>query len=222
MTFSQLLAILDQTHLSPEQLAPPLGIANMTLRRWRKEPKDKIIPKAYERTIIEGIYQLIVDGYLSIESPEVQNAIASCTSLSFQAIIHNFGISTDTLDSQTNHEDKLSIALSQIGMSEKRKKQVDKSEDKIISMKKLGNEWSRRITLLLKAIHTHELTLIDKLVAYGALFYLINPIDLIPDHIPVLGLVDDFGILGFAITYYVSRHPNLFGDQAKVSTPIPQ
>jgi uncharacterized membrane protein YkvA (DUF1232 family) len=46
-------------------------------------------------------------------------------------------------------------------------------------------------------------------VAYGALFYLILPFDLIPDSIPVFGYVDDFGILGFAVAYYARKFPEL-------------
>jgi uncharacterized membrane protein YkvA (DUF1232 family) len=58
-------------------------------------------------------------------------------------------------------------------------------------------------------VKSSKLSHVDKLVAYGALFYLLTPMDLIPDHIPVLGLVDDFGVLGFALTYYTKRCPEI-------------
>jgi uncharacterized membrane protein YkvA (DUF1232 family) len=38
------------------------------------------------------------------------------------------------------------------------------------------------------------------------LFYLICPFDLIPDNIPVFGMIDDYAILGVAWEYYVKRH----------------
>jgi uncharacterized membrane protein YkvA (DUF1232 family) len=47
------------------------------------------------------------------------------------------------------------------------------------------------------------MSLTDKFIAYGALFYLLTPIDFIPDNIPFLGFFDDFAILGFAATYYM-------------------
>ncbi len=64
--------------------------------------------------------------------------------------------------------------------------------------------------MLTHAIRSKKLSLADKLVAYGGLFYLILPFDLIPDSIPVFGYVDDFGILGFASAYYFKRFPGLF------------
>lgn len=37
-----------------------------------------------------------------------------------------------------------------------------------------------------------------KAIAIGALLYFINPIDLIPDHTPVIGFVDDLAVLSLA------------------------
>ncbi|MDE2313589.1 MAG: DUF1232 domain-containing protein [Elusimicrobia bacterium] len=54
-------------------------------------------------------------------------------------------------------------------------------------------------------IRSPQLTLTDKLVAYGALFYLITPFDLIPDTIPGIGYLDDFAILSLALLYYERR-----------------
>ena len=39
----------------------------------------------------------------------------------------------------------------------------------------------------------------SKAVAIGALLYLVSPIDLIPDVIPVLGLTDDVGVIAAAV-----------------------
>ena len=54
----------------------------------------------------------------------------------------------------------------------------------------------------------------DKLAAYGALFYLITTFDLIPDTIPVFGLLDDFAILGIVVAYYVQKFPQYFNVNA--------
>lgn len=44
-----------------------------------------------------------------------------------------------------------------------------------------------------------------KLVGLGALFYLIWPFDLIPDAIPILGWLDDIGVLTAAAFFYVGE-----------------
>ena len=46
--------------------------------------------------------------------------------------------------------------------------------------------------------------------ALFAIIYFLSPIDLIPDHIPVFGLLDDYAVLGLAIAYYMRRFPKLF------------
>lgn len=38
-----------------------------------------------------------------------------------------------------------------------------------------------------------------KALAIGALLYLVSPIDAVPDIIPILGLVDDAGVIGVAV-----------------------
>jgi len=74
----------------------------------------------------------------------------------------------------------------------------------------LGSEWKYRIKTLLSVTKSKEITRLDKFAAYGALFYLLAPLDLIPDHIPVFGLMDDFFILGIVSLYYANRFPHLF------------
>ena len=45
-----------------------------------------------------------------------------------------------------------------------------------------------------------ESSIIDKAIIIGALGYLISPLDIIPDWIPVLGFMDDIGILMYALS----------------------
>jgi uncharacterized membrane protein YkvA (DUF1232 family) len=124
-------------------------------------------------------------------------------------VLTSLGVADDVFSSDSCDEDKLAIALCQIGSSEKRKKEVNEATALIQSLKKMGQEWTKRITMLTEIVQSVKISSVDKLIAYGALFYLICPFDLIPDQIPVIGYVDDFGILGLAVAYYLRKFPDL-------------
>lgn len=44
-----------------------------------------------------------------------------------------------------------------------------------------------------------------KVIVAGALLYIISPVDVVPDMIPVLGWLDDIGVAGFALNYIFSK-----------------
>lgn len=46
-----------------------------------------------------------------------------------------------------------------------------------------------------------------KLLPLGTLLYVLSPIDLLPDVIPVVGIVDDFAILFFLLNIFVQNAP---------------
>jgi uncharacterized membrane protein YkvA (DUF1232 family) len=52
---------------------------------------------------------------------------------------------------------------------------------------------------LLAAIKSSKSSMKSKAVAIGALIYFVSPIDLIPDHIAVVGYLDDFAVLSLAV-----------------------
>lgn len=209
MKFYQLVTLIRETKLSPEQLAPIFGVGSMTIRRWKDERGSKEVPRIYQRSVVEGVYQLLIDDHLDSSSETVAEVLAGCSSLSFAAVLKSLGVTSDATTSDLPQEDKMVIALHQIGVSEQRKKTVDTSTGALKKLKKMGEEWTRRITSLMDILRSHQLSSVDKLVAYGALFYLLCPLDLIPDQVPVVGYVDDFAILGFATTYYLRKFPKL-------------
>jgi len=213
MKFSELNSVLDATGMSAEQLAPVFGVGNMTVRRWQKAPGHRLVPKGHQWSIIESVYQLVLDGKVSTDDSAVQSLLKGSTPLSFQAIIKGMGASDSILSSKESQQDKMMAILSQIGGSADHKAEVEESKQKLSYFRKMGSEWQGRISSLVRVIRSSELTTLDKWIAYGALFYLITPFDLIPDHIPVIGLIDDFGILGFAVAYYAKRYPLIFKTQ---------
>ena len=97
------------------------------------------------------------------------------------------------------------IGITQIGSLESRRISVDRNQGKLPTFKKMGREWSERINILTDVILSKKMLMIDKFPAYGALFYLFMVFDLIPDTVPVFGLMDDFSILGIAAAYYIKR-----------------
>jgi uncharacterized membrane protein YkvA (DUF1232 family) len=211
MNYIHLLTLQKEARLSPEQLAEKLGVSGMTLRRWKQTPPEGNLPPLYETALVGVIYELVGEGTLSIESPLVKTVMSEHTWGPFEAVTAQLGFSKETLKGNKYDPEKMVEGLSEIGTNEFKRAAVDKSEKKILSFKKMSAEWSERINSLMTVLKSKEIHSFDKLVAYGALFYLINPFDLIPDYIPVFGYMDDFFILGLAAAYYLKRFPYLFG-----------
>ena len=213
MTYSDLHALVEEAGCSPEEFGEIVGIAGMTLRRWFKKSLTTEIPKLYLPAIREACFTLIAAGRLQADSERSRIFTEGAQSQQYKAVLQNLGIaegfhsssaSGASADSQSSQEGVL-LGLSKIGAQEQKQSQVNENEKNLFNFKRLGEEWSSRITRLWDVIHRNDLTAIDKLVAYGALFYLLTPIDFIPDSIPLFGLLDDFGVLGIAVAYYNKR-----------------
>src|SRR6185437_12737328 len=193
MTFGELWNLLSATPLSPEMLSPYLGVSNMTLRRWKSMPASEPIPPLYVRGITEGVYQLLLEEKLDPHAPAVQKFLKRVKPVSFDAALRSMGWDPKQGPGEPGDSSAILRGLSAIGMDLKRQRHVQSEQDGLLrKMRRMGVIWRERIDALLKIIRSREIPHSRKLVAFGALFYLLAPIDLIPDHIPVIGFIDDF------------------------------
>jgi uncharacterized membrane protein YkvA (DUF1232 family) len=58
-----------------------------------------------------------------------------------------------------------------------------------------------------------------KAIAIGALLYFISPIDLIPDHIPVIGYLDDLAVLSLAVNTVVAAEAESAKKKVRAGDP---
>lgn len=209
MRYAQLLSLLDKTELSPEKAAGELGVSGMTLRRWRAKSADAELPEMYRRAFEPLLRRLIGEGRVHPEDSDAAAALFSPDD-PFQRTLLGLGITHDILRDGDKSSGTVTMGLARIGEDPNRQVQVKRSGRMLERFKRMGADWKVRIGDLTLVLKSAELTAVDKLVAFGALFYLITPFDLIPDAIPVFGLVDDFIILGVAALYYRTRFPHLF------------
>ncbi|MHB1563102.1 MAG: YkvA family protein [Leptospirillum sp.] len=205
MITSQMLSLMAATGYSPEDLGKVIGVSGMTLRRWVQKLPPAPVPAVYVSAIRDACYRLIAENRLDPELPVVKEILSEGSSNEYQAAIQNLGLRHGFKIDQTVPHDQILTCLLQIGSYTEKRITVDENPKKVFSFKKLGEEWSERITVLWKVVRSKKIASPDKVVAYGALFYLLTPIDFIPDHIPIFGLIDDFGVLGIAATYYTRK-----------------
>lgn len=219
MQCCQVVELLSESGLSPEGIAERLAVSSSTYRRWLRATSKEKLPPTYQAHVSGAVYKLLGEGLLNYDSPNVSKFLKKNLPDFFQAAITGLHVTPDAFSDDSPHQDKITAVLSHLGHSGNIRKQVDKASVSIETFAAWGETWKQRVQLLSSVIKSKEFALVDKLVAYGALFYLILPFDLIPDAIPVFGYVDDFGILGFAAAYYIAKFPK--SGSAEKSNTIP-
>jgi uncharacterized membrane protein YkvA (DUF1232 family) len=64
------------------------------------------------------------------------------------------------------------------------------------SLAKIG-----RARAIVRYFRDREASLLGKLFVFAALVYVVMPADLIPDVLPVIGWLDDIGVMGLAVAW---------------------
>ncbi len=182
----------------------------MTLRRWSKQSKKTKVEAVYIPAFREACYRLIARNEVSASSEVVQAILSSSHEAHTSAVLNSFGVSDEGIK-EVGWNDFMTLKLSQIGAQHSKQSEVKKEQRKIFSFKQMGEDWAKHISDLWGVISSDELAMSDKLVAYGALFYLVTPLDFIPDQIPFFGLMDDYGVLCLAASYYAVRIATMNG-----------
>lgn len=91
-------------------------------------------------------------------------------------------------------------------MEEKQYENDQKFWNKLMKFgKKIGEKTAYYSLLLYYAAKSPTVPKSSKMIIVGALSYLILPVDLIPDFIPVVGLADDSAVIATAV-YKISQH----------------
>lgn len=64
----------------------------------------------------------------------------------------------------------------------------------------IAKPFQERVQSLFSALKTREITEYSRSLIYGALIYFINPMDLVPDTVPMIGLLDDYSVISMVLS----------------------
>jgi len=173
----EIRCLLKEKSWSPEVFAKEVGLSHMTIRRWLEKRDNILLPQKYYVTL----------------APHLNLAPASpgfADSRSFQQVMGGFSatnVGEMVADLERSGRDFQEISALNGDVGKKFKKE---RFDKI---------FVDHCKLLLKAVFSKDTPASSKAIAIGALLYFLNPVDLIPDQIPVIGYLDDLAVLTLAV-----------------------
>lgn len=81
--------------------------------------------------------------------------------------------------------------------------------------KRAGSKLVYSSLILYYTLQSKDVSLKDKAMVVGALGYLISPLDVMPDAIPIVGLTDDLAVLGYVINKIWGQVPPSVMEKAK-------
>lgn len=137
----------------------------MTIRRWLKKPDSTTIPTKY---------QLHFQRLATIAEPvSPESLVSSELPVSFDHLLDDLHVSGRELKN----------------LSKFKKDLAEKLKDKRIAGDFLG-----RVKTVSRAAFNNP-SLKTKTICLGALLYLVNPFDFIPDSLGVVGYLDDFAVI---------------------------
>jgi len=192
------MALMLESKLSPEKFGSRLGISGMTLRRWKTAKRTQMLPKIYQLALIDMIHQLLGEGVLSFRSKVVRKILKSQKDMSGKALVRLLSIPKDCLSGRDQH---VIAALVQMGKSTTNRRLVDKGQKALSKIGKQGACWASALAKLRGILASEESSKHQVDLSYGALFYLLSPVDLILRPIEFFSKMHIFGVLNLVIFY---------------------
>lgn len=87
---------------------------------------------------------------------------------------------------------------------------VERNIDKKLEDTSIPEKLVNMVQKLYKWMTDENVPLGDRLMAAGALAYFIIPLDGIPDLAPIIGWLDDIGVVSFALSYLSAKYSDYF------------
>ncbi len=172
--------LLEERKISPEIFSKQVKISPMTLRRLIKKAPSTLIPEKYHPAL-----DLLTGVGPSVPLSGTQPALGK-----IQTILNmRPGSSFDSVIAE----------LEETGRQCDDFKRLEAETTAKCSDPNIGRELLDLVKTAVKSLFSNEVPIKYKAVVAGALLYFINPIDLIPDTIPVIGYLDDFAVLTLAM-----------------------
>jgi uncharacterized membrane protein YkvA (DUF1232 family) len=176
-TVSDLRYFLEANKFSPEIFAGGLKISGMTIRRLLVKSPTTLIPEKYHAAL-DQVSGAPIELSLGNEALlGVEEIFGEKTSRSFKDLIGE---------------------LEESGKQCQDLKKLEEDSWTKLEDKNVGREFVALVKSLVQSLSSKNVSFQSKAIAAGALLYFINPLDLIPDTIPVVGYLDDFAVLSLA------------------------
>ena len=85
-----------------------------------------------------------------------------------------------------------------------------------MSIKERAKELQYKVPAVYIAMRKKETPILAKILAGFVVIYTLSPVDLIPDFIPILGLVDDIIILPILISFVIKLIPDNIWEECQI------
>lgn len=122
------------------------------------------------------------------------------------------------MDESGKKDKKLKEKLFEAGSKPGAEEQVRKRFVDYFKKNKSNIGFGQQIEKIYDLLTSGQLNGRDKAIIIGALLYFINPFDLMPDITPILGFVDDMGVIGLVYRYLSNRSFDVTGEPSASDT----
>jgi uncharacterized membrane protein YkvA (DUF1232 family) len=195
--YGAVIALFAKSTLSPEQIAPFIGISNMTYRRWMKKDAEAELSLLHQVAVKSAVEKMKQQNLLPADAvlPDTE---VDATGASFTTWIRS-AVSSLPPASRSGGFESLALGmLHALGNQKNASLQIEKARPSVTA-------FLAKNSLIGSFVHTLWTLATEgtapaalKAIACGALLYFVTPWDLIPDFMLGLGFLDDYGVLTLA------------------------